>query len=1039
MFARRLLHILLLSLAAVLAGCSAGNSGDQPVASVGVPTGIERFLLFPNPVVSSGMFETDTSAYAQAYYDAIDPGGTRDTLAKFKSQNNFGTGGNEHLAVFRDVRDLGYGRRMTGRYEPGVRVAFFVENYLVQVPGGGYNKINVDAAVVRDSKWHIGTNAIEWSCWPQADPCATKIAKYFTYAPDGTRRLTVNMDGRGEKAMPGPCITCHGGRGDPRNADGTFASVANTSPGIGGDVQARLHMFPVDTFEWSTTPGFTRLDQEEIIKDFNKWVLCTYPLPGGGGSGVDACRPAAQPHEWQGTAASIIKAAYGNFASANAVFADTAVPAGWTGYEQVYQQVVQPYCRTCHIVRGTGNESAIDFSTEAGFRVYADRIRVHVYERGNMPLALLVYQDFWRSNAPQVLADYLAALPAPYTQVVRDSGGNLLKPGRPVANAGPAFVMAPLNVDTPLKGDNSLFATSYAWTVTATPLGGSASIANGSSANATFRATQPGDYTVQLVVTGSGGTSSATVTIRVSSTFPDPATLKFANVVDVLRNRPYDPAGTRCSDSSCHASGGAAPIDYGQADLNALAAQVRGRVNLTEITASPLLRKPLSPDIHNGGRVIDLRLTNLNLDAALASFSKAYYWIISGMPSGGVAGNIAITDPVNLDGSFTRTFTPTPPPPTATLALDAGASIGATGYTWSVLSGPAGATITPNGINPALATLSVQNVSTALNPYRVQLVVSGSGGDTNTVTRDIVINETPLDFSLAVVNNGAVSSFPGTITVNTTQVSGTPVTCNWQVSGPDGNVSLGVNSCSGATLSVQGGALNNTYTVQLTQNNVTSSVVRTQAFTVVSPPTAVDFSIPASTIGFRSNGNTNPAVAPTGRINGVVTNNITLTASASGTAPINFTWSLPSGAGTAGCSIASPGPTTSTSVALTVQRAGTCSVRVTASNGQGSSQATKTVTVNSEYVFNDVINVLSACTACHVNGGSAVPSWSNADAGLLGRVQSYSDTSSPKDSLILVCPNTGSCSPTMGQRPGFFGGDFSDYDKILTWIINGAN
>jgi hypothetical protein len=71
----------------------------------------------------------NTPAYASAYYAAIDPGNQKDTLAKWQAANGFGTGGGqEHTVVFLDVRDLGYGRRMTGRINADGSVAFMVQN-----------------------------------------------------------------------------------------------------------------------------------------------------------------------------------------------------------------------------------------------------------------------------------------------------------------------------------------------------------------------------------------------------------------------------------------------------------------------------------------------------------------------------------------------------------------------------------------------------------------------------------------------------------------------------------------------------------------------------------------------------------------------------------------------------------------------------------------------------------------------------------------------------------------------------------------------
>src|SRR5713101_6401962 len=162
-----------LALAALLCGCQQKNTGDEP-ASPGVAFGLERFLLFPNPIAqSTGGFETDTDPYAEAYYHAIDPVNVKDTIDRWKTANGFaGTSnprpGTEHLVVFRDVKDLGYGRRMTGRMNSDDgSVAFFVENYDVSsISSGGYSSFNVEAAIARDTKWHVGTNAIEWSTVP---------------------------------------------------------------------------------------------------------------------------------------------------------------------------------------------------------------------------------------------------------------------------------------------------------------------------------------------------------------------------------------------------------------------------------------------------------------------------------------------------------------------------------------------------------------------------------------------------------------------------------------------------------------------------------------------------------------------------------------------------------------------------------------------------------------------------------------------------------------------------------------------------------
>jgi hypothetical protein len=139
-----------------LAACGQGNSGDTAApASSGTPSAPNSFLLFPNPQQQpDGTLQTDTVAYTQAYYRAIDPNNDKDTFAKWKAANQFDSGtGTQVSVVFGDVRDLGYGRRMTARQNADGTIAVLVENYLVKTGVAyAYSKLNLDAAVVQDPR-----------------------------------------------------------------------------------------------------------------------------------------------------------------------------------------------------------------------------------------------------------------------------------------------------------------------------------------------------------------------------------------------------------------------------------------------------------------------------------------------------------------------------------------------------------------------------------------------------------------------------------------------------------------------------------------------------------------------------------------------------------------------------------------------------------------------------------------------------------------------------------------------------------------------
>jgi len=577
--------VLLLSLA--VTACTQTNSADPQAAPVGA-TDTNRFWVFPNPGKdpATGVFTTNDASYAQAYYDSIDPADLRATLDGFKTTNGFGTtvpGVSEVNVIFRDVRDLGYGRKMTVRFTdstypgwPGTHwVAVFVENYqVVPFAGVNYSSLNLEAAIAANPNYHVGTNAIEYSIVG-----GVPMTRFYTYAPDtGTRLNTVNLDGRGQKAMPSVCINCHGGRADPLYTSRVTATPTTTFPN-GGNVRARLQPIHVDSVEfWSTAP-YRRMDQEEALRQINYAIFCAHSLAlGEVAAGVDTCRPpqgvltgsgTTGGHDYQGAAAAMIKNWYsaGAINTPGTVMADTYLPtgpAGITGWadtavaarasnpvslaqqQSLYDNVVAPNCRVCHALRGTENQSDIDFTEYLKFEGYADRIKAHVFDRGNMPLGLLIYNNFWASAAPEQLADWLVSIGA--TNPVRVGGGSTGTPVQP----------------------------------------------NGALTDPTF-----------LVA---GATNTPTYVA-----FAKPTT--FATIKAIIQNT------NTVGCSGCHYDGAwgvgytySPPIAYtsydrdGDTDTDAdddyeFYRALRGRVNLTDFLASPLLRKPTG-NHHAGGKVL---------------------------------------------------------------------------------------------------------------------------------------------------------------------------------------------------------------------------------------------------------------------------------------------------------------------------------------------------------------------------------------------------------------------------------------------------
>lgn len=564
----RLLIILSLGLLGI--ACSKSNNTDPQATPVGT-TDTNRFWIFPNPGrdPATGTYTTNDDSYAQAYYDAIDPLDERATLNGFKSKNGFGSavpGVSEVNVIFRDAKDLGYGRKMTVRFTnsaypgwPGTHwVAAFVENYqVVPFAGVNYSSLNLEAAVTGNTNYHVGTNAIEYTLAPDN---TRKFAKFYTYSPTtGARLDTVNLDGRGQKAMPSVCINCHGGRADPLlTFDAPVAGGTTRFPN-NGYVKARMQPIDVGSVEFWNSAPYRRIDQEEALRQINYALFCTHSVATGvviPAAGVDACRPAPiEGHDYQGAAADMMKDWYlanGGISTPNAALVDTYVPAGWVGQEALYNNVVKPYCRVCHQLRGTENPNQpdIDFTSFARFSSYADRIKHHVFDRGNMPLGLLIYNEFWETSAPEQLADWLVTVNAAYNPA-RVGGGST---GRPVQPSGtltdPAFLTS---------------------VVTNTP---------------TYAA------------------------------FPKPTT--FATIKGIIQN--INTVG--CTGCHLHPSNsipantygvgfaGYPPIAYDNYDRDGVGGitaaddlefykALRGRVNLTDFLASPLLRKPTGN--HHGG------------------------------------------------------------------------------------------------------------------------------------------------------------------------------------------------------------------------------------------------------------------------------------------------------------------------------------------------------------------------------------------------------------------------------------------------------
>lgn len=625
----------------------AAAGGLRIAATSGSGVGVRIVLKRNGTVVSDVTSPLDlpltpisSASYAQAYYDAVDPQQERDTLEKWKQRNGFYDNDPNNVithAVFRDAKDLGYGRDMTV-LRNGVtgRVAFVVNNYIVALQPGAssnYGPINVDAAIAQDPRFFKGTNAIEFSPANEDNPADTngamKINKFFTFTPAGERLTSADLDGRGVKHMPGMCWACHGGQTLPLTPDGKFQPYSLRSP--------KYNILGVSDFEYSLQDGYHRAQLEDKLRLMNRYVKDSYEDI----AARDINDSATGRGKWSADyALELVNGRYnGDFSTGT--YQDDFVPAGWQNgpgqenAELLFKRVVEPHCTSCHSLQGraaagvdfAGNlGNAVNFSSYTKFMAYRTRIIDYVFKRGIMPLSLRNFESFWKTpdGAPSILA---AALAEP--TLFDSTTGKVIPPGRAVARAGADRTVRGPTVQ--LDGNASSFASSYSWAITS-PLGSTASLSNATSARAVLSAPDAGSYVLTLTVTNAKGSHSDSVTLTVSGAAADQTALTFADDVRPLL--------TSNGCTTCHVDGGVAGIpvfwdDNVDSDGNKLYQRIMVRVNLKDPEDSRLLQKPTSL-LHGGGKVIDTSTPQGQSD---------YNTIVNWIREGAVCGS----NPVGLD------------------------------------------------------------------------------------------------------------------------------------------------------------------------------------------------------------------------------------------------------------------------------------------------------------------------------------------------------------------------------------------------------
>jgi hypothetical protein len=122
-----------------------------------------------------------------------------------------------------------------------------------------------DAAAGRNL---VACVAMEYSVTPGVND-DKPFTRFFIFGPSGDLLPSVNLDGRGEKFVPGTCVVCHGGN-----------RYAGEHPADSASPDLEAHFLPFDTANFgfhSTNPSLTKDAQQQAISNLNHAILNTNP------------------------------------------------------------------------------------------------------------------------------------------------------------------------------------------------------------------------------------------------------------------------------------------------------------------------------------------------------------------------------------------------------------------------------------------------------------------------------------------------------------------------------------------------------------------------------------------------------------------------------------------------------------------------------------------------------------------------------------------------------------------------------------------
>jgi hypothetical protein len=238
----------------------------------------------------------------------------------------------------------------------------------------------------------------------------TPYTRFMIFGPNGELLPSVNLDGRGEKFVPGTCVACHGGRRyldlkDAKNNPFAFPDARYFLP-FGGDLGAYFLPFDVGNFAFASGDG----KLEEPLFTLNEFVLGNVNVAIANTNSMNAPNADESMDETaQGDYffPKLFAGWYPGPPTKRFLEFDTEYvsPTYVADSDRFYRDVIARSCRTCHLAIAGKNW---DLQQPPGLDLSGQRIDSNLFVCGDradapllshaMPNSLVTSDRFWLSR-----------------------------------------------------------------------------------------------------------------------------------------------------------------------------------------------------------------------------------------------------------------------------------------------------------------------------------------------------------------------------------------------------------------------------------------------------------------------------------------------------------------------------------------------------------------------------------------------------------------------------------------------------------------